>query len=730
MKVGVQAISQEEPLAVPIKSMDLVLSTSDLKTEPNNKNTNLNNSVNNANESLLNELDNYKFDLDINNIDKFVLLEDGIDINTIYGIETLNNINNADEDIIIRESDINLNIENIDELVVLEDKIDHNIFINTNSETEMNININNAIENNNNNIISGDINVLSSEADEDLIVGVSGESYKKMKKDKSFEVVKKKKMKENDCLVKKNVKMSVQPLVKLKDWPYLINIAPIKRTYVLHTSNRSSTYRYFVSVKKEVCRKFILSTLDISEKLLRYTRDNKIDLYVSKHDNKGKQPSKIKTADVIIGNVDRFIQMLPAVPSHYCRGSSSKKYITNDFNSLEHVYRVYIEDCKLNNKPSVSCGVFKKRWNTEYNIGIHVPKKDKCTFCEGFTNNETKTAEDILNYEHHIAEKKFTHEVFKQDQLRSGKNGFLCCSFDLQKVLNTPCGNSMLLFYSRKLAYYNLSIYKSNTKNGHCYLWSEPEVKRGSNEIASILFKYLKTIDETGTFQEIALYCDSCPEQNKNHVVLSMLRYFQLISKNINSLTINYLLPGHTYMPVDSMHACIEKYLKRKTVWAPSEWPTIIRNSRTKFGPYNTVELNHSDFLDWSEVCKTMFNQPKLKDTDGCDVKFKKIRTVYFNKEYLNNFKIAYSFNHNDDNNIILDYKNVSITENRLRSKLKNVEPKQLYFSKLPITETKYNDLKQLCTKKIIPDKFHSEYLEIPFKSTIRDELAETDEEG
>lgn len=308
-----------------------------------------------------------------------------------------------------------------------------------------------------------------------------------MKKDNSFEVVRRKKMKENDCLVKKKYKNECATIseterlaifnkywYELKDYnrkrDYLLSCmekAPIKRTYVLHTSNRSSTYRYFVSVdnvEKEVCRKFVLSTLDISEKLLRYTRDNKIDLYVSKHDNRGKQPSKNKTANVTIGNVDRFIQMLPAVPSHYSRGSSSKKYITNDFNSLEHVYRVYIEDCKLNNKLSVSCGVFKKRWNTEYNIGIHVPKKDKCTFCEGFTNNETKTAEDLLNYEDHITEKKFTYEVFKQDQLRSGKNGFLCCSFDLQKVLNTPCGNSMLLFYSRKLAYYNLGIYESNTK--------------------------------------------------------------------------------------------------------------------------------------------------------------------------------------------------------------------------------------------------------------------------
>lgn len=172
--------------------------------KPNNKNINLYNSVNNAN-----KLGNYTFDLNIN-IDEFIILEDGIDINTIYGTETslniidnciennnniitsnINNINvplssfsEADENLIVRESDINLSIENIDELVVLEDKIDHNnIIINTISETEMNeemnININNAIENNNN-IISGiDINVPSFEADEDLIVGVSGKKKKK-----------------------------------------------------------------------------------------------------------------------------------------------------------------------------------------------------------------------------------------------------------------------------------------------------------------------------------------------------------------------------------------------------------------------------------------------------------------------------------------------------------------------------------------------------------------------
>jgi len=64
------------------------------------------------------------------------------------------------------------------------------------------------------------------------------------------------------------------------------------------------------------------------------------------------------------------------------------------------------------------------------------------------------------------------------------------------------------------------------------------------------------------------------------------------------------------------------------------------------------------------------------------------IKSILIILRYLLYTTIAYSFKHNDNNNIILDYKNVSITENRLRYKLKNVESKQLYFSKRPITET------------------------------------------
>ncbi|CAI6374065.1 unnamed protein product [Macrosiphum euphorbiae] len=487
------------------------------------------------------------------------------------------------------------------------------------------------------------------------------------------------------------------------------------------------------NTKKTVCRRFLLNTLDISEKVLRYTRDNKVDLHTSKPDSRGNIGSRTptnKTPHEKMIHLEEFINMLPAVPSHYCRSSTSKKYISSDFNSLNHVYRFYVEHCNMKNITPVSNAVFKNKWNTEYNIGIHAPKKDKCAFCEGYKNKDTKTEEDTLHYTQNIEEKIFTTEVFKKDQEKSGQNGFLCCSFDLQKVLNTPWGNSMLLFYSRKLAYYNLSIYESKTKNGYCYLWSEVDGQRGSNEISSILFKYLKSIDMKGNVYEIAFYCDNCPGQNKNHNMLSMLRHFLLkYAENIKIITINYLLAGHSYMPVDSIHACIDKNIKKKTIWAPSEWPTVIRNSRSNIGPYETIILNYSDFLNWNDICNATFNKTKLKDTMNCDVKFKSIRKVKFSKDNLEELNISYTFKPGENGED--DYKTVNLHTNaRLRSTC-NTNPvlKPQYKEKLPVTAAKYKDLRNLCLKKIIPEVYHSEYFSIPFKPSVLDVLPETDDE-
>lgn len=122
---------------------------------------------------------------------------------------------------------------------------------------------------------------------------------------------------------------------------------------------------------------------------------------------------------------------------------------------------------------------------------------------------------------------------FETDQ-KKNDDSFLCASFDLQKVRNTPCGKSMLLYYSREISVYNFTVYESGTKDGFCYIWDKTNGKKGSNEICKGLNKYLKNLDDKKPkIKSIALYADNCSGQNKNKQIIAMIHKFLKKAKNI-----------------------------------------------------------------------------------------------------------------------------------------------------------------------------------------------------
>lgn len=87
-------------------------------------------------------------------------------------------------------------------------------------------------------------------------------------------------------------------------------------------------------------------------------------------------------------------------------------------------------------------------------------------------------------------------------------------------------------------------------------------------------------LDQKGTHTVVNLYSDSCAGQNRTRAMISMLIYFLKTAITITQIKVTYLLPGHTMMPVDSIHSTVESFVRNKTVWAPSEWPTMITNVR------------------------------------------------------------------------------------------------------------------------------------------------------
>ncbi|CAG9790063.1 unnamed protein product [Diatraea saccharalis] len=199
---------------------------------------------------------------------------------------------------------------------------------------------------------------------------------------------------------------------------------------------------------------------------------------------------------------------------------------------------------------------------------------------------------------------------------------------------------------------------------------------------------------------------DSCPGQNKNKIVLAALHNALLQTKHIETIQINYLLPGHTEMTVDSIHATIENSVRNNTIWAPSQWPTVFQLARREPAPYYVKTLTHNDFMNYEEFSEKYFK-------GNLTGKISKIRVATFKKSSPNVMTVKYSMDENAETDSIA-----------IISRPKVVQRK--YKVSLPITTVKYKDLKKLCDTGVIPKIFHPEYTNFPHR-VGKDVLIDTD---
>lgn len=495
------------------------------------------------------------------------------------------------------------------------------------------------------------------------------------------------------------------------------------------TSNmRKTSYDYTINYNGQnikICQQFLLKTLNISQMSLRYTIENANKILNTTRDDRRNLLPHNKSDPAKVSYLKSFIEMLPAVPSHYCRNKSTKVYLPQEFQNLSYLYKLYVDYLKEKQLETLilSKRVFRYIFKTEFNIGFHLPKKDKCVFCEKCKNlsPESRTVfEQTIEYKNHMQDKEKCKQLFLDDQKMSKvtNSASLCVSFDLEKVLNTPHGKSVTLYYSRKYAFYNESIYESGTRAGYCYVWGECQGKRGCNEIVTVLFKYLNMLDQRGTKTVINLYADSCAGQNRNRAMIAMIIKFLKTTTTISEIKVTYLLPGHTMMPVDSIHSTIESFVRNKTVWAPSEWPTMITNARSDPTGYIVYVLNHGDFMDWKSFSQALL-PAKFK------INFNSLRVVHFHK---NNPVVTFRygfFEDSDKHDINIDL----IIRSRANTAIVEKGPLSLYHEELKIASSKYKDLQDLCNKNVIPNRYHQEYLNMKHDGAVRDVLPETDEE-
>ena len=304
----------------------------------------------------------------------------------------------------------------------------------------------------------------------------------------------------------------------------------------------------------------------------------------------------------------------------------------------------------------------------------------------------------------------------EEAKVKAQENREFCAAvFDLQQVIYLPQSTRSELFYKRRLANYNFTVYNLASKEGTCYLSHEGQTRRGACEIASNLHRFLIEEDAKGV-KEVEFFCDGCAGQNKNSILPSMMLSFLNKSANVEKICINYFETNHGQSEGDSMHSVIERRLRQQTeLFLPAQLASLCRMAKETPPRYNVVAVQATDITDWKTHSQKMGVLRVRSADDGTPVDWTNFKSIRMSKEevdtiYFKNF-------HTEE-----IYHRLPIGGQRRSSRSSGqeevLEPQSLYEGGPPkIPQAKYEDLMSLCCQQnpvVSHPDYQSFYKQLP----------------
>jgi hypothetical protein len=413
----------------------------------------------------------------------------------------------------------------------------------------------------------------------------------------------------------------------------------------------------------------------------------------------------------MLNGIRDHINSFPRMDAHYTRADSNRQFLGSDLN-ISRMYDLYKEACGTAATQPVKLGVYRKVFCNEFNLSFHQPRKDVCSKCERYDNagSDEKAAIEA-EYKEHLERKDIARKEKMADKAKARSDAsYHAITVDLQSVLTTPCSNASALYYSRKLAIYNFTVYSQATADGFCMLWNETDGQRGSNEIGTLLFIYLRDCLPPNV-THVVITSDSTVSQNRNRFVTAMMLLAVQVLPNIHTIEQKYLEPGHTEMEVDSMHAAIDSARKNLKVFAPSEWPMVLQMAR-RSKPYDVKEFEFSDFYDLHDLAKSLHADGLTRDVNNIPVSWMKIKCIRVKKGVSDEIEVKESYCE-PFRRILLGSTAVRQTRKQAQLPKVNVDLsllKPAYKRQLPISKLKKADLLKLCASGLILRKHHPFY--------------------
>lgn len=544
----------------------------------------------------------------------------------------------------------------------------------------------------------------------------------------------------------------------------LANVA-VKNTKTLTLDRKRRTTRAYSTqcsfeIENErviVCQKFFCTTLCISQSVVQNAVKNKdfVGQYSKDKDPRGMCGAHNKTRPEKVQEVHDHILSFPSMESHYVRKKSKRQYLDRKL-SIAKMYSLYVDECKKKNSKPVSEITYRRIFCNDFNLGFFKPKKDQCLICTKYARYDAKDNTELeKQFAEHIARKEACNKEKENDKIKAGDNkDFLSASFDLQAILQIPSGDIGLLYYTRKLTVYNLTVYESALPNhAYCFTWSEVNGKKGSAEIGTILYHYLSNCIPNSV-TEVSLFSDTCGGQNRNKNVAAILLWAVQKIENLQIIEQKFLESGHSHMEADSMHSAIETEQKYTDIYSMPDWINVFKKARSKKvyikkenkkvvkNPYVVKEFKYDEFKDLKDLSNKILLNTRI-DTEGKQVKWLKIKRlryikgenkIFYNYVMSENFSTIdvtkknerkgskasenldseqqreHNYGTRNRKKRTVDEAATSVISERSEiSEVQYFPDKllQLYKKPLSISVAKKRDLLQLCSKGVIPEEYH-----------------------
>ena len=441
------------------------------------------------------------------------------------------------------------------------------------------------------------------------------------------------------------------------------------------------------NVRARVCRVMFYSTVNISEKQVRTVLALRNSAgAIAGESRGGRTPHRREHDQTLNECVRQHIKQFPRMESHYCRSSSTYEYLSSEL-TVGKMHRMFTEE---NPNTVVSFSLYLKVFRS-LNLRFSQPKKDLCGLCEAYHQTpEAERSEDLKSrYKSHTEEKNKVRELKEQLKAEALINkSCITSSFDLQQVIYVPRSNRCELFYKRRLACYNFTVYDLGSRDASCYLWHEGVACRGANEVASAVNDYLSTVDRSNAVTKVSMFADGCVGQNKNSIIASMMIDFVKKSKHIRSINMYYFETNHGQNEGDAVHSAVERALDRQSeVVVPSQLFTVIRSARINPRPYNVINLVTEDIVDWKAYSVDRGILRNRVADDGATIDWPKVMQLQFRKERTDSF----SFKHS---HMEPEFHEIHISR---RQSGPISSPAKAFSAPPKITKPKFDDLKSLC---------------------------------